>query len=126
MQLDTYYFFPPAPMFYIFLVSFTKIFVALSCSVPIALLFLELYQRPFLKPQNTSTISLPFSLYSSCILFIIKRASVIPLPGMKSNCILSTTTNALILFSNTLSTIFIPCSNNFLYMLHSSLHLFPC
>ena len=54
-----------------------------------------------------------FSLYSSCILLTIKRASVIPLPGIKPNCVSSSTTNALILFSNTLLMICIPCSNNF-------------
>ena len=63
---------------------------------------------------------LSFSLYSSCILLTIKRPSVVPLPGIKPNCISFTTTNALILFSNTLSTIFIPCTSNFtlFYALH--------
>ena len=63
---------------------------------------------------HTSYNSLSFSLYSSCILLTIKKASVAPLPSIKPNCISSTSTNALILFSNTLSDIFIPYYNNFI------------
>jgi len=49
----------------------------------------------------------------SCILLKINKTSVIPIPSINLNCILSRYSNILIWLSRTLSTIFIACSSNF-------------
>ena len=58
-------------------------------------------------------IFFPIFQYSSYLLLNIYRASVVSLPVINLNCILSKLINALIYFSSTFFTIFIACSSNF-------------
>ena len=75
--------------------------------------FLGTLSKTFTRSTKHIHNFLHLACYSSCSLLKINTASIVTLSGIKPNCISSTVNILQSLFSDTLSTTFIPCSRNF-------------
>ena len=94
--------------------------IYLSSSLHTPILFSGLCQMP--SPGQWSTYihvyNFCLSKYSSCNLLRMNSASIVPLPGIKRNCIWLTFPVHRNLLSSTFSIIFIACSSNFTPLLY--------